>query len=63
VSRIKAKTRPDGLEKIKYRSLSTTPKQLHMQHHAQQRAKEMARIIACLSNQVDWPAEEELMRI
>jgi hypothetical protein len=34
-----------------------------MQHHALQRAMEIARIIACLSNQVDWPAEEEFMRI
>jgi hypothetical protein len=34
-----------------------------MQHHALQRAMEIARIIACLSNQVEWPAEEELMRI
>jgi hypothetical protein len=34
-----------------------------MQHHALQRAKAIARIIACLSNQVDWPAEEEFMRI
>jgi hypothetical protein len=34
-----------------------------MQHNVLQRAKEIARIIACLSNQVDWPAEEAFMRI